>query len=386
MYQNGKQVHGGSGGNGMITLDSSIGNEMSHEVGHNYGLGHYVDGFDGSVHRSSDKINSSWGWDSEKNIFIPNFASSDTGKDQCLNDQCQSPFLGKYQYGTDSMAGGSPQWGSNRFTLYTPNTSRIIQNFLESRAVWDPTSSTGFRKYSSSTKKMEEFLNNDNGNKVPRLYRVPVTTIVGYYDPNPSRSLQSYVYPAMHGAYGFVYNDDGGAGDGSTYGCELVVKTTNGGTLVFELSTAVDSKGMNKFHVNVATEDDAHDVSIYCQNQLRASRSVDGPKGEEPLIYTVNGFPFEDETLPTAAPSTAPTSSPTNIDITSSPTVAPTVDCTDSEDFKYKGKKKKNCDWVGAGVRRRKIKNKCKKQYDNKMVYEWCPYTCGRVKLGNCIV
>merc|ERR1711862_233603 len=63
-----------------------------------------------------------------------------------------------------------------------------------------------------------------------------------------------------------------------------------------------------------------------------------------------------------------------------------TVDCTDSEDFKYKGKKKKNCDWVGAGVHRRKIKNKCKKQYDNKMVYEWCPYTCGRVKLGNCIV
>ena len=167
MYKNGRQVHGGSGGNGIVTLDESVGNELSHEVGHNYGLGHYVDGFDGSVHRPSDKINSSWGWDSEYNIFIPNFASSDTGEDQCLDDQCQSPFLGKYQYGTDSMASGSPQWGSNRFTFYTPNTSRIIQNFLESRAVWDPTSSTGFRKYSSSTKKMEEFLNNDNGNKVP---------------------------------------------------------------------------------------------------------------------------------------------------------------------------------------------------------------------------
>ena len=36
MYQNGRQVHGGSGGNGIITLNSSIGNEKSHEAGHNY--------------------------------------------------------------------------------------------------------------------------------------------------------------------------------------------------------------------------------------------------------------------------------------------------------------------------------------------------------------
>lgn len=34
-YTNGRIVHGGSGGNGIITLDSSIGNEMSHEAGHN---------------------------------------------------------------------------------------------------------------------------------------------------------------------------------------------------------------------------------------------------------------------------------------------------------------------------------------------------------------
>ena len=48
---------------------------------------------------------------------------------------------------------------------------------------------------------MDEFTNNANGNKVPILYRVPVTTIVGYYEPDSSRSLQSYVYPALHGAY-----------------------------------------------------------------------------------------------------------------------------------------------------------------------------------------
>ena len=352
MYQNGRIVHGLSGGNGMITLDSSIGNEMSHEVGHNYGLGHYVGGFDGSVHRPSHEINSSWGWDSQSNIFIPNFESKDSGKETCMDNRCESPFLGKYQFGTDAMAGGEPLWGSNRFTLYTPYVTTKIQQFLESKAVWDPTSSTGFRKYNPSSNKMEEFTNNANGNKVPRLYRVPVTTIVGYYDPDSSRSLQSYVYPAMHGAYGFVYNDDGGAGDGSTYECELVIETTNSGTLVYELSTSIDSKGMNKFHVNVATEDAAIHASIYCQNQLLASRTLDGPKSDS-LIYNVNGFPFDDDA------------------------------CVDTENFKYKGKKSKNCDWVGSG-RNKKIKKKCKRKYKKKRLYEWCPYTCGKVKLGKC--
>ncbi|WP_216820060.1 M66 family metalloprotease, partial [Zoogloea sp. LCSB751] len=56
-YANGIQVHGGSGGGGIVTLDSSLGNEFSHEVGHNYGLGHYVGGFLGSVHRSAEAVN-----------------------------------------------------------------------------------------------------------------------------------------------------------------------------------------------------------------------------------------------------------------------------------------------------------------------------------------
>ena len=122
------------------------------------------------------------------------------------------------------MAGGYPMW-TNRFTMYTPYVAKRIQSFLESRAVWDPTSSTGFRKFDQVSKKMKEFVNNSNGGKVPRMYRIPITTIVGYYDPSQARGLRDYVYPAMHGAYGFVYNDDGGSSTGTPNGCELVVKT-----------------------------------------------------------------------------------------------------------------------------------------------------------------
>jgi hypothetical protein len=156
VYSNGVQVHGGSGGNGMVTLDDSLGNEFSHEVGHNYGLGHYVDGFKGSVHRSADQVNSTWGWDADKRRFLPNFSPLRTGKDATLEGQSQPPFDGR-SYGFDAMAGGAPFSSFNRFTLYTPNTAAIIQKFLESKAVFDPLSPTGFSKWNEESKRMEPF-------------------------------------------------------------------------------------------------------------------------------------------------------------------------------------------------------------------------------------
>lgn len=156
VYSNGVQVHGGSGGNGMVTLDDSLGNEFSHEVGHNYGLGHYVDGFKGSVHRPADQINSTWGWDADKRRFLPNFSPLRTGKDAVLEGRTQPPFDGR-SYGYDAMAGGAPFSSFNRFTLYTPNTAAIIQKFLESKAVFDPLSPTGFSKWNEAAAKMEPY-------------------------------------------------------------------------------------------------------------------------------------------------------------------------------------------------------------------------------------
>ena len=330
MYQNGRQVHGGSGGNGMVTLDNSLGNEFSHEVGHNYGLGHFVGGFDGSVHRPAEEINSSWGWDSEANVFRPNFDASNSGDEQCLDDACQNAYVGKYRFGTDSMAGGYPMWqGSNRFTMYTPYVAKIIQTFLENKAVWDPSSSTGFRKFDQSTGKMDEYINDHNGGKVPYLYRVPVTTIVGYYDPSPTRGLPDYIYPALHGAYGYVYNDEG-EGDGSE--CQLKVRTNNG-DLFYTLTTQVHSStSMNKFHVNVATSDGAFEALIYCYGVLRTKLTLNGPNPNDRLIYTVTGMPFDNLSeaptgTPTEAPSEAPTEAPTEAP-SESPTATPSVPST----------------------------------------------------------
>ena len=35
---------------------------------------------------------------------------------------------------------------------------------------------------------------------------IPVTTLVGFYDPE--LTMRTYIYPALHGSYGNVFEDD----------------------------------------------------------------------------------------------------------------------------------------------------------------------------------
>ena len=383
-YAAGIVVHGGSGGGGIVTLDDSLGNEFSHEVGHNYGLGHYVGGFQGSVHRSADQINSTWGWDADRNRFIPNFSPIRSGKETCLEGQCQSPFDGR-SFGLDAMAGGAPQSSFIRFTLYTPNTAAIIQRFLESKAVFDASSPTGFSKWNDEKGKMEPFhhkidvgsqitasvsdLNEEkiasllseydrvnvtmadgdwtknihvpaasvanrgrsvainhgasygstlflNGTPIavprgfkksyvsdgkrwkpgtgvdlsverkPQAFGVPVTTLVGYYDPQDE--LKSYIYPALHGAYGFPYSDD--RGESSELDCHLLVETAEGQMRFRLASHRLSAKVMNKFHVNIPESSQPKSVAVVCRGKILDSKPI-APLAEK-LIYTVNGRPL----------------------------------------------------------------------------------------------
>jgi hypothetical protein len=380
-YANGLVVHGGSGGGGIVTLDTSLGNEFSHEVGHNYGLGHYVGGFQGSVHRSADQINSTWGWDADKNRFIPNFAPIRSGKDACLDGQCQSPFDGR-TFGLDAMAGGAPFSSFNRFTLYTPNSAAIIQRFLESKAVFDANSPTGFSKWNATKSKMEPYDHkidvaeqisapvsdlseakiasllaeydlvkvamqdgnwtkfiqvpaaspasrgrivtidhgagydsylSINGRQIkvsrgfkrsytsdgkrwkegpvanqmverkPQAFGVPVTTLVGYYDPKGE--LNSYIYPALHGAYGFTYKDDRSRSNEGD--CHLLVETRDG-PLRFRLANhRLSANLMNKFHVNIPEGSQPHSVTVVCRGQTVDKKPITGVADK--LTFTVSG-------------------------------------------------------------------------------------------------
>jgi hypothetical protein len=377
-YANGIVTHGGSGGGGIVTLDQTLGNEFSHEVGHNYGLGHYVGGFQGSVHRSAEHGNSTWGWDADKNRFLPNFSAVRGGEDTCLENRCQSPFHGR-SFGLDAMAGGAPLSGFNRFTLYTPYTAALIQTFLESKAVFDASSPTGFRKWDHQTSRMEPYThrvelterisappgdlgeermaellaeydlvsvsmqdgrwtrdiripaaspaNRDrcvtidqgatydsflsvDGRRIkmakgfkesytsdgsrwnegraqgrwierkPQAFGVPVTTLVGYYDPRDE--LIGSIYPPLHGAYGFTYAaDDERLTDDD---CQLVVDTREG-TRRFRLAGhRFDANVMNKFHVNIAESSRPRSVSIVSRGKVIDKKSITEPA--EKLVYT----------------------------------------------------------------------------------------------------
>lgn len=377
-YINGRVVHGLSGGAGIVTLDSSVGNEFSHEVGHNYGLGHYPNGFDGSIHRSAENINSTWGWDSNKNVFIPNFAKAQSGDSACYDGECQPPFNG-HQFGSDSMAGGAPLYSStNAYTLYTPYSHYVIQKFLEGKIVFDKNSVTGATKWNEATKSMVAWAelyrvqpkevnvnsmteligkyilvevsqwdghyskdiyippasprNKSRGVKVihnatynstihvngvkviisrgsvfnyesdgskwnlvsdfsfnavriPQKQGVPVTTILGYYDPD--NILPSYVYPSLHGAYGNTFNSDEDIEINSTR-CYAKVMNNKGQALKFVLrSQRADAGSMNRLHINVASSFSPTVITIYSEGAVIVTKPIQ-PSTKE-LHFTING-------------------------------------------------------------------------------------------------
>jgi len=380
-YSNGVVTHGLSGGAGIVTLDNTLGNEFSHEVGHNFGLGHYEGGFEGSVHRSADHTNSTWGWDADKKRFLPNFSPHRTGKNTCLENQCQSPFEGR-SYGLDAMAGGAPLSSFNRFTLYTPYSAALIQGYFESKAVFDSSSPTGFRRWNDGTQELEPYAHcievaekiiapvsdvgeaaiarllaeyeivsismqdgnwakdvrlpaasptnvgrcvtinqratydsfltlNDNQVKMvrgfqnsytsdgvrwnegqvakqwverkPQGFGVPVVTLVGYYDPRDQ--LTSFLYPPLHGAYGFTYADDTDCV--TEQDCQLVVETTSEGTLRFRLRRhRVNAAVMNKFHVNIAVSSQPRNASILCRGKVVCNRTITAPEDNPTFTRT----------------------------------------------------------------------------------------------------
>ncbi|KOO12752.1 peptidase M66 [Vibrio xuii] len=394
-YKNGVVVHGGSGGAGMVTLTNTLGNEWSHEIGHNFGLGHYPGGTDGSTHRPSTDINSAWGWDLSQQRFIANFMwNKKTGEDQvCCSDGIGIPAFEGYKFNRDAMAGGEPSSPISKYTLHTPYVLSDIQAFLENKAVFDETSESGFKKWNSATKQMEEYtqpplvefktiasqseldtlqgdtqgevlagyiskydvlsiqtydgrwirdiylpnaqevalgkqisvsrysgygvtvhvngeslnLNrgdtkyyvNDNYSwvefnpddeisnlpaRVPSDFGVPVTTLVGYYDP--TLQLDSYLFPALHGAYGFVYEPTK-LGELNTQGCYVkVYNGKNHDTDNYQLTGfRYDANLMNKLHINVRQSDDPTKAEIICDNNVLSTLQISKPT--QPLEVSI---------------------------------------------------------------------------------------------------
>ena len=314
-YSNGIQTHGMGGGGTVVTVIKSCKeNEFAHELGHNWN-GHYPGGFNGSVHRSSEYFGSTWGWNSDYNVFLPNFQKSDTGTDICYCEnekdeevcECQGSFLG-HEFGKDAMAsGGGPMYPSIMYsTLHTPYMLYSIQNGtridvkgkgkgLELGANWDKNSESGMSKWDSECKCMKPW-NVTQLPKFPDLPQkpveqgVPVATLVGFYDPQ--LEMRTYIYPALHGAYGNVFKE---STEEEVYkitknGCYVAVRNDDNVEKKFALKVDrqdEDGKYMNKFHINVAEAFGPTHIKVYCRNQLVHERSIE--KSTRTLSYNVIG-------------------------------------------------------------------------------------------------
>jgi len=340
-YANGVQAHGLSGGGTVVTILKTCmpnKNEQSHEIGHNW-AGHYPNGFFGSVHRPSEYFGSSWGWNSDFNLFLPNFRKKVSGDPQCLcktnkktgaktDCKCQESFFG-HKFGKDAMAGGGGAMypSISYFTMHTPFMMYRIQNGngtgnneegrgLEKFANWDRNSETGMVKWDSDCKCMKPWsetpvkrgegkkasTDSRNFEDLPRKpveQGVAVATLVGFYDPE--LTMRTYIYPAMHGSYGNVFasNTEEDIYNLSDNGCYASVANEKGGEKKFVLKDVRQAgknkagktgKNMNKFHINVAETFEPTSIKIFCRGQEIAERSIE--KLTRDLTYNVMGNQF----------------------------------------------------------------------------------------------
>lgn len=118
----------------------------------------------------------------------------------------------------------------------------------------------------------------------PSSFGIPVTTLVGYYDPQGK--LDSYIFPALHGSYGYVYPDD--SASLTVNECALEVSMKNGDVQKFALkNNRRNADNMNKFHVNVARSENPASASVICDGKVLNSIAISSPKLEP--VYTVQG-------------------------------------------------------------------------------------------------
>jgi len=371
MYTEGRVVHGGGTSGGLVCSSDCKGSPFSGLVGMAMGVRN-TNTFNTSVHRPAGSINSTWGWDSEKNVFLPNFDPAETNEVRNYDGECQEPFHG-HRFGIDPWAGGFALNPTvNRYAMWTPNVLNQLQGLFENKVVFDKASKSGYSRWNENTRSMEpwaEFklvnptevkldepgmrdliakyrllevsmwnqyytrdawmpaasaenkgrgvrfvhqatfeaslhINGEvltladgvvlnfesNGSKwqpvddfsfnvarEPETLGVPVTTIVGLYDPQGK--LRDYFYSALHGGYGNVFKPDR-AMQTKIAKCWVEVSNAKGQTRGYVLrSVRAASKVMNRVHINVPQSFGATSVTLYRDGKAVLTQALAKPAG-----------------------------------------------------------------------------------------------------------
>jgi hypothetical protein len=250
-YANGVIQHGLSGGGGMATLYELRGNEFSHELGHNFGLGHWPGGGRWSSHNAT----SGWGYDAFRDRMLANLAWTPKASDNVIEDYTTPAYKGLYAFGRDPMASGEPDSALSEYTLHTGYTAKRVQENLAASPIVYPTGVTGHARWDAATQSIVA----DRTKQKPTHFGVPVVTLVGYYDPQGV--LPSTIYPAMYGNHGQVY----ALPTPTISDCRLdVTHATQAMTSIRLASARHAANEMNKFHVNVPASSQPKTAAVSC--------------------------------------------------------------------------------------------------------------------------
>lgn len=284
-YANGIFNHGLSGGNGMLTLIDSVGNEFSHEIGHHYGLGHYPGKVDDKKFWSEHHADSGWGFMPLRNRMRGNFEW--WRKDVGAGTEDSPTFLAQYGYGRDAMSGGSNNSDISRYTHYTGYSTKIKIQPAFDRYMFANDSATGYKKWDADLRKMQAaqpkvpkstnvWYNSADGNYLrPRLQGVPVYTILGGYDPVEQKGI---IYPEARGNWGNVFDLPTANTATDVASCWLTV--TYSDNMVNNIALAPNrmngndnskpDNNANKFHVNLAISENPSKIDLYCKKANEA--------------------------------------------------------------------------------------------------------------------
>ena len=274
LYANGVVDHGLSGGNGMITLYNSIGNEFSHEMGHSYGLGHYP-GLSADAKNPVHHADSGWGYISWRQRLRGNLkwnSAFDARGTANGESYYSGNFDGAFNYGADAMSGGRTESAFSQYTHHTGYSARRIQTYLSTarsggaRAIPDPTYPTGWRAWDATT---GEWVDRSSLSPVfsapkPSAAGVPVVTILGGYQ-TVNRAL-NLVYPGFFGNWGVVYDNlaQPAPGEGA---CWLEVSLVGASPLRVALTPSKsETEPPRKFHLNVAASRQPREAAIKCRS------------------------------------------------------------------------------------------------------------------------
>ncbi|WP_080417220.1 M66 family metalloprotease, partial [Burkholderia ubonensis] len=197
-YANGRKVHGGLKWYKSVLLESTNGNEATHEWGHAFGLPDYAGGGKWGSHNSE----SGWGYDDFYRRMIGPFYWDAAADSNVLDGVTTPPYRQILRWNRDAMSGGSPSGALSQYTLYTGYSAKRIQEDVASYPIPDAKFASGYGIWNASAKQFVEYKNPDV--RKPVQAGVPVITLVGDYDPEGK--LPGIIYPPMFGSLGNVFD------------------------------------------------------------------------------------------------------------------------------------------------------------------------------------